>query len=152
MPWTIIDGPASAAAFAQALLVKPRLAFGPNAIGNAIAFAHALIRANKIDGTRKIVDLSADSANSWGGVSIFDARAQALADGLTINGLAILCRGDCGGRPVTYNVEEAFANTIIGGPGAFVVTADGGERFAEAVRRKLILEIADRGGSVQPKG
>ena len=34
---------------------------------------------------------------------------------------------------------------IIGGPGAFVVTADGEQSFAQAVRRKLILEIADLG-------
>ena len=98
VPWTIIDGAESAGAFAEALLARPRLAFGPNAIGSAITFAHALIRANDIDGTRKIIDFSADSANNWGGVPIFDARAQALGDGLTINGLAILCRGDCGGR------------------------------------------------------
>ncbi len=136
---------------------NPRLAFGPNAIGSAITFAHALIRANDIDGTRKIIDFSADSANNWGGVPIFDARALALGDGLTINGLAILCRGDCGGRPVSYNVEQAFAETIIGGPGSFVVTADGRDSFAAAVRRKLILEIADRGGNesrseVRPSG
>ena len=146
VPWTVIDGEKSAIAFAKALLTRPRLAFGPNAIGSAITFAHALIRANEIDGTRKIIDISADSANSWGGISIFDARAIALEDGLTINGLAILCRGDCGGRPVSYNVEEAFADTIIGGPGSFVITADGRDSFAEGVRRKLILEIADRGG------
>ena len=157
VPWTIIDGPESAAAFAKALLARPRLAFGPNAIGSAITFAHARIRANTIDGTRKIIDFSADSANNWGGVPIFDARAQALGDGLTINGLAILCRDDCGGRPVSYNVEQAFADTIIGGPGSFVVTADGRDSFAAAVRRKLILEIVDRGArergrDIWPKG
>ena len=147
VPWTIIDGLESAELFATALLARPRLAFGPNAIGSAITFAHALIRANKIDGMRMIIDFSADSANNWGGVPIFDARAQALGDGLTINGLAILCRGDCGGRPVSYNVEQAFADTIIGGPGSFVVTADGRDSFAAAVHRKLILEIAARSGS-----
>ena len=74
VPWTVIDGPESAAAFARALLAKPRLASGRNAIGSAIAFAHALIRANEIDGTRRIIDISADSANSWGGVP--DLRRQ----------------------------------------------------------------------------
>ena len=152
VPWTIIDGEKSAIAFAKALLSRPRLAFGPNAIGSAITFAHALIRANDIDGTRKIIDISADSANNWGGVPIFDARALALEDGITINGLAILCRGDCGGRPVAYSVEQAFADTIIGGPGSFVITADGAARFAEGVRRKLILEIADRGDRVRAGG
>lgn len=142
VPWTVIDGTDSAAAFARRLLDEPRLAFGPNAIGNAITAAHALIESNDIDGTRLVIDFSGDSAYSWGGVSIAEARAHALAAGIVINGLAILCRECISGRPVAYDLEAAFAELIVGGPGAFVVTADGNERFAEAVRRKLLLEIA----------
>ena len=141
VPWTIVDGPASAASFAAALLAEPRRAFGRNAIGNALAFAQSLIESNRIDGYRKVIDLSADSANNWGGRSIAEARAQALAADVVINGLAVLCRS-CSGRPNRYDLERAFAETIIGGPASFVVTADGDDRFAEAVRRKLLLEIA----------
>ena len=143
VPWTIIDGPASAARFAAALLATPRRAFGRNAIGNALAVGQTLIESNRIDGYRKVIDVSADSANSWGGTPVATARAQALAADIVINGLAILCRS-CSGRPNRYDLEEAFAKTIIGGPASFVVRADGDERFAEAVRRKLLLEIAGR--------
>ncbi|HET6521496.1 MAG TPA: DUF1194 domain-containing protein [Geminicoccaceae bacterium] len=143
VPWTVVDGPESAAAFADALLEAPRRAFGPNAIGSAIAAAHALIEANAFDGHRRVIDLSADSASSWGGIPIAEARAAALAADITINGLAILCRErDCGGRPNAYDLEAAFAERIIGGPTSFVVTAAGDDHFAEAVRRKLLLEIA----------
>ncbi len=62
-----------------------------------------------------------------------------------INGLAILCRACESGRPGDTNLEGAFAATIVGGPGSFVITADGGASFAKAVRRKLILEIAGLG-------
>ncbi len=141
VPWTIVDGPESAAAFAAALVETPRRAFGRNAIGNAIDAAQTLIESNDIAGERKVIDLSADSANSWGGMPIFEARARALAADIVINGLAILCR-DCSGRPNSYDLEAAFAETIIGGPASFVVTADRDERFTEAVRRKLLLEIA----------
>ena len=144
VPWTIIDGPESAAAFAQRLMETPRRAFGPNSIGNAIAAAQALIESNDIDGHRTVIDFSADSAYSWGGLSITDARSAALAAGIVINGLAILCRDCISGRPVDYDLEAAFASLIVGGPGSFVITADGDARFAEAVRRKLILEIAGR--------
>ncbi len=72
-------------------------------------------------------------------------RAAALAAGIVINGLAFLC-DDCSGRPVDGDLEGAFAALITGGPGSFVITADGDGRFAEAVRRKLLLEIA----GVQP--
>ncbi|NNE23261.1 MAG: DUF1194 domain-containing protein, partial [Rhizobiales bacterium] len=55
-----------------------------------------------------------------------------------------LClEADCSGRPVSYNLEEAFLSQIIGGPGSFVITVDGRKSFARAVRRKLILEISD---------
>ena len=146
VPWTIIEGEASAQTFAAALLDAPRLAFGPNAIGNALASAQALIEGNDIDAFRRVIDFSGDSANSFGGLPIAPAREAALLADITINGLAILCREEnCGGRPNVYDLEEAFAKTIIGGPGSFVVTVDGRSSFAEAVRRKLILEIADLG-------
>lgn len=142
VPWTIVDGRRSASAFAQALIDRPRLGSGMNAIGNALAVAHALISGNDIIGTKKIIDFSGDSANSFGGIPIAEARARALADDIVINGLAILCPDCSSGRPVFYDLEAAFARLIIGGRGSFVVTADGPERFAQAVRRKLLIEIA----------
>ena len=148
VPWTIIDGETSAKGFAGALLAAPRRAFGRNAIGSAITVAQALIEANDIDGERRVIDFSGDSANSWGGVPVALARGQALAAGFVINGLAVLCR-DCSGPPVAYDLEAAFYERIVGGPGSFVIAADGRERFAEAVRRKLLQEIA--GGPASPQ-
>lgn len=142
VPWTVIDGLSAAKAFTRKLFEVPRRAFGANAIGNALAVAHHLITANEIDGTRKVIDFSGDSAYSFGGISILEARAAALADGITINGLAILCEACPSGRPGFYELETAFADLIVGGPGHFVVTADRGAKFAQAVRRKLVLEIA----------
>jgi hypothetical protein len=144
VPWTIIDGAESAKAFGDALLAAPRRAYGRNAIGSALARGQELIETNDIRGTRAVMDLSGDSANSWNGVSIEVARDAAVARGIVINGLPILCRErNCGGRPVGYDLEKAFEDRIIGGPGAFVVTAEDRESFGFAVRRKLILEIAD---------
>ncbi len=142
VPWRIVEGPESAAAFAKMLDEAPRRANGPNAIGSALAAAHLLIRANDFDGTRKVIDFSGDSAWTSGGVSVFEARAAILADDIVINGLAILCRDCVTGRPIDYDLESAFASFITGGPGSFVVTADSMASFAEAVRRKMLLEIA----------
>jgi hypothetical protein len=119
----------------------PRRAFGRNAIGEALALGQALIQSNEVEGYRKVIDLSGDSANSWSGLSIAEARASALSAEIVINGLAILCR-HCSGRPVRYDLEAAFAERIIGGPGSFVISATGDEHFADAVRKKLVLEIA----------
>jgi hypothetical protein len=89
-----------------------------------------------------VIDISADSAWSWNGVPLALARERALEAGITINGLAVLCR-TCYGRPTGGDLEGEFARRIIGGPASFVVTADGATTsFAEAVRKKLLLEIA----------
>jgi hypothetical protein len=141
VPWTVIDGETTAKAFGEVLLAAPRRASGRNAIGQALVFGKSLIETNAHEGYRRVIDLSADSANSWNGIPLSLAREQVVAAGITINGLAILCRF-CSGRPVTYDLEKAFEDTIIGGPDAFVVTADDMQQFSTAVKRKLILEIA----------
>jgi uncharacterized protein DUF1194 len=144
VPWTVIDGPASARAFGAALLEQPRRAHGGNAIGSAIAKGQSLIDGPEFRAERNVIDLSADSANSWSGIPIPLARGEALARGTVINGLAILCRENpCSGRPMSYDLEAAFARDIIGGPGSFVVTADSTTSFEDAVRKKLVLEISD---------
>ena len=144
VPWMVIDGAASAAAFAEMLMAAPRRAYGRNAIGSALAYGVELLESNVHEGFRRVIDLSADSANSWNGLTIAEGRALAAANDIVVNGLAVLCRSaDCSGRPVRYDLEKTFAQRIITGPGAFVVTADDGPSFADAVRKKLVLEIAD---------
>lgn len=138
--WTLIDSPEAADAFAARLMQAPRRAFGRNAIGSALRFGKNMIETNEYTARRRVIDLSADSANNWSGPSISLARSEVLAADIVINGLAVLCR-QCSGRPISYDLEAAFADRIIGGPGSFVVTAENAESFATAVRRKLVLEI-----------
>lgn len=142
--WQIIKDADTAKRFAEALLIPPRKAQGYNAIGSALMFAKKLIETNNIWGVRRVIDISADSANNWDGIPIETARQNIVDANITINGLAVLCRY-CSGRPVDYDLEEAFNQLIIGGQGAFVITADSADTFANAVRRKLVLEIAGEG-------
>ncbi|MGE0255593.1 MAG: DUF1194 domain-containing protein [Alphaproteobacteria bacterium] len=138
--WTIIDGPVAAAAFAETLRTTPRAAVGYNSIANAIDFARNIIETNDIEGTRKVIDVSADAGN-YGGRPLAVTRAEALADGITINGLAIARQGST--RPYQgMPLEDHFRNDIIGGPGAFVITAGREVTFSDAVLKKLVLEIA----------
>ena len=147
VPWTVIDGPEAAAAFAEALIAPPRRAFGQNAIGSALLFGKELIETNGLEGWRKVIDFSGDSANNWNGPPIAESRAAVLDAGIVINGLAVLCRA-CNGRPTGPELEGQYQQKIIGGRGAFVVTAEDPASFADAVKRKLILEIA----GAQPGG
>jgi hypothetical protein len=139
--WTVIDDEASAAGFAARLMAAPRRVDGTNAIGAAILRGLALIEGNGFEGWRKVIDVSGDSIWNPRPPTIAMARDAAIGQGVVVNGLAILC-DDCSGRPGIGDLEQDFTEQLIGGPGAFVVTADGRGAFAAAVRRKLILEIA----------
>lgn len=138
--WHVVEDAESAAAFAAELQTAPRRAVGRNAIGLALLTGLQLIEGNDIDGVRGVIDFSGDSARNYSGPSIAEARAQVLAAGLTINALPILRPEE--GRRAGLNLEAAYEEQIIGGPGAFMVTAESRETFADAVRRKLFLEIA----------
>ncbi len=140
VPWTVIDGPDTAARFAADLMVPPRQAFGRNAIGAALLHGMALIEGNDIQGLRKVIDFSGDSATNRAGPPVAPAREAVLAAGITINALAVYCRG-CSG-PTSDDLTERFAREIIGGTGSLVVAAESPETFTEAVVRKLVQEIA----------
>jgi hypothetical protein len=140
--WTIVDGPETAQAFAEALIGPPRQAYGSNAIGGALLDGKRLIEMNDIDAPRAVIDFSGDSIRNSSGPGIAEARMQVLDAGITINALPILRPED--GRRAGANLEQEYAERIIGGPGAFMVTAEGRATFADAVRRKLVLEISGR--------
>jgi len=141
--WTVISGEADAARFAKALRSRPRAARGYNSISEAIAYSHALINQNGYEGLRKVIDVSGDGPNI-GGRPLELARQDAIADGITINGLVITRPGGVvrrvGGEPLI----EHYRRDVIGGPAAFVMSVDKPENFAEVVRRKLVQEIARR--------
>lgn len=140
--WTLIDGPDSAEAFARALRDNPRQAYGYNSISEALAYSAGMIESNAYQGVRKIIDVSGDGPNI-GGRPLAVVREAVLSLGITINALVVASPGGGfrgpGGIPLSVHYER----DIIGGPGSFVVVAEGREKFAEAIRRKMILEIAN---------
>ncbi len=141
--WTLIDGGASAFAFAEALGRIAPIAARHTSISRAIDFALPLFEGNGFEGTRQVIDVSGDGPNNWGNL-VTTARDRAIAAGVTINGLPILDHG--GGMFSSFNIPDLdlyYQDCVIGGPGAFVVVAADFTDFARAVRRKLIFEIAE---------
>ena len=142
--WTVIDGAASANAFADKLAKSGPSVARRTSISGAIDFALPWIANNGIEGTRRVIDISGDGPNNWGDL-VNKARDRAVAAGVTINGLPIL--DDGGSRFARYNIPNLdlyYRDCVIGGPGAFLEVAADFKDFARAVRRKLILEIAGR--------
>jgi hypothetical protein len=139
--WTIIDGEASARAFADRLRVAPKRTTGYNSISNAITLALELL-ARAPPAERQVIDVSGDGPNI-GGKPIHAARDEAVARGIVINALAIRAEGSAtawSSRSVP--LEDYYRDNVIGGPGAFVEIARDRAGLKEAVRRKLIQEIA----------
>ena len=139
--WHMISDLESAADFANKLVTAPRAASGWNSISGAIDFSVTLIETNRFFGERLVIDVSGDGPNI-GGRPVVLARDDAVAKGITINALAIKRPGGGYRGPGGIPLEMHYRRDVIGGPGAFVEIADESRTFEQAVRSKLLNEIA----------
>jgi hypothetical protein len=134
VPWTKISDAASANAFADAIERAPRALFGGGtSISGAIDTSIALLFDNPFRAARRVIDISGDGANNRGR-SVNQARDEAIAKGVGINGLPILA--------LEPYLDRYYQDNVIGGPGAFVIAARDYETFGDAILKKLIAEIA----------
>ena len=134
VPWTLIKDEASANAFADAIEAAPRQLFGGGtSISGAIDHAMLILPNAPYRGLKRVIDISGDGSNNRGR-DVREARDEAVKAGVIINGLPIVS--------LEYDLDKYYFNNVIGGPGAFIVPADSYDNFAQAVLRKLVLEIA----------
>ncbi|MCA3427412.1 MAG: DUF1194 domain-containing protein [Roseomonas sp.] len=137
--WHRVSDAASAQVFANAVLAAPRSRQSYNAIGDAITHAAGLIAAAPYRATERVIDVAGDGPDMRSITLAPDARDAAVAQGITINGLAIEI------APVTRGNEPLhvhYERNIMGGPGAFVMVAETRRDFARAMRAKMLREIA----------
>jgi hypothetical protein len=148
VPWTVVSDPESGALFAEAINREPRAFWGWTSISGAIDFSMRLFPASGHDSQRRVIDVSADGVNNSGRAAN-DARDEAVAAGVTINGLVIMNDRPTPGffQIPQPPLDEFFRANVIGGPGAFVIAIDDFSSFAYAIVNKLIKEIA---GEVPP--
>jgi len=148
LPWRLIDGPASAQAVAAELAAAPvRRAFRTS-ISGALLFSAPLFEGNGYTGIRRVIDVSGDGTNNQGPL-IQLTRDEVIAKGITINGLPIMLKEPQPGSIDIKDLDIYYEDCVIGGPGAFVVPIREREKFKEAIRNKLVLDIADR--KVEPR-
>lgn len=134
VPWTRVSDQASLIALAGKIEKAPRELFGGGtSISGAIDYSRKLLKKAPWRGMRKVIDISADGYNSSGRMAR-EARDEAVKAGVIINGLPILA--------IAYDLDKFFSSNVIGGPGAFSIPAANYDKFAEAIVRKLVLEIA----------
>ncbi len=134
VPWMQVKDAASAKALADAIAASQRELFGGGtSISGAIDQSLMLLSQSPYKSERRTIDISGDGANT-SGRSITRARDDAVSQGVSINGLPILS--------IEPLLDRYYFNNVIGGPGAFMIPAANYENFADAVVKKLILEIA----------
>jgi hypothetical protein len=143
IPWRVIDGPETADAVADEIMKTPIRRASRTSISGAIYFAMPLFDANPYRGLRRVIDISGDGANN-NGSPVTIARDTALAKGITINGLPIMVKEPSYSTMDIDNLDFYYEDCVIGGPGSFVVSIKDRDKFREAIRSKLILEVANR--------
>jgi hypothetical protein len=147
--WTLLDGPDAARKFSDALVEAPRSFADRTSISGAIDFSMEMLARAPFEAPRRTIDVSGDGTHN-SGRGLLAAREDALAKGVTINGLVILSE-----RPLPWNPEHTnppgglaryFQDNVIGGPGAFVIVAENFQSFGQALISKLVAEIAAKPG------
>ena len=143
MPWRVIDGPESADAVAGEIARAPIRRASRTSISGALRFAKPLFDDSGYRGLRRVIDVSGDGANNAGPL-VELIRDDVLAAGITINGLPIMVKRPYTGTMDIDNLDEYYEDCVIGGPGAFVIPIRERQKFIEATRTKLVLEVAGR--------
>jgi len=136
LPWTRIDGAATARRVTAQLLAAPRVyTTGGTAIGAALSYSLLLFDQLPWASPRRVIDVSGDGRNNHPPL-IRSLKPEAERRGVVVNGL-----------PVTDNdsgLARYYRDVVITGFGAFTVPTHSFETFPEAFRVKLMREI--RGG------
>jgi hypothetical protein len=143
IPWRLIDGPETADAVANEIVKTPIRRASRTSISGAINFAMPLFEENPYRGLRRVIDISGDGPNN-NGMPVTMARDAAIEKGVVINGLPIMVKEPSYSTMDIDDLDAYYEDCVIGGAGAFVVTIKSRDKFKEAIRTKLLLEIAGR--------
>lgn len=147
IPWRVVDGPETADAVAAEIMKAPLRRASRTSISGAINYGMQLLADNPFKGLRRVIDISGDGPNN-NGEPVLIARDAALEKGVTINGLPVMVKQ---ASYATMDIEQLdiyYEDCVIGGAGSFVVPIKERAKFKEAIRTKLILEVA----GLQPEG
>jgi hypothetical protein len=139
VPWTILDNPEGIMAFANRIAAIPLRRAQRTSISGAIDFSVKLLEESGVEAARQVIDVSGDGPNNQGRI-VTPARDGAIAKGITINGLPIMLR-----KPGYLDISDLdlyYRDCVIGGQGSFMVPAREREQFQQAIKTKIMLEVA----------
>jgi hypothetical protein len=142
VPWTLIADEEDARRVAEQLTLHPPNSARRTSITGMLHFASDMFAESEFTGMRRVVDVSGDGPNNQGG-PVVEARDMLVEQGITINGLPLMTSGGYSSvYDITY-LDRYYAECVVGGPASFMIPVNEWSQFAEAVRRKLVLELVD---------
>jgi len=145
LDWSVIRDEEGAAVVADQILKAPRSFVGRTSISEGIDFSVKRLEASGMASTRRIIDVSGDGTNN-SGRPITEARDDALARGIVINGLAIINLnpnfGYLAHTQPPGGLPNYYRENVMGGPGSFVLQIEDFHSFAQAMVQKLVQEIS----------
>ncbi|MDD9922738.1 MAG: DUF1194 domain-containing protein [Boseongicola sp.] len=144
LPWTLIDSKESAQEAADVLNGVIEWGLRRTSISGALLYAREEIENNNFEGLRKVIDISGDGPNN-DGRPVVRTRDQIVENGIIINGLPLMTTDNTSPWGI-IDLDIYYAICVIGGPGAFSIPVLTWEDFPLAVRRKLVLELAQAPG------
>lgn len=147
--WTLLQTREDLDAFAATLETSFNPALRRTSIAEALAFGAETINTNAYLGLRRVIDISGDGPNN-AGRDVVNMRDQVLSQGIIINGLPLMTREGMGSQWHLDDLDVYYRSCVTGGPGSFVIPVLDWQDFADAVRRKLVMEIASRPAQPAP--
>lgn len=142
--WTVVRDEEVAASVAATMLSAPRSFVGRTSISGAIDFAMDRFAAAPPKSDKRIIDISGDGTSN-SGRTVSEARDQAVGQGVTINGLAIINNQSNPGYAFHTHPPGGLPNyyreNVIGGTGSFLLVVEDFKTFADAMTNKLVSEI-----------
>ncbi|AWC23500.1 hypothetical protein CO731_02972 [Aminobacter sp. MSH1] len=141
VPWTVIANRADAERVIRQLTAKPPNSARRTSISSALEFGSDLFAESAFRGMKRVIDISGDGPNNQG-PPVDLIRDGVVAQGITINGLPLMTNGGFGNAYDVEDLDRYYADCVIGGPGAFMIPVNEWSQFPEAIRRKLVMELA----------
>ncbi|MEM8749106.1 MAG: DUF1194 domain-containing protein [Pseudomonadota bacterium] len=141
VPWTLIENEQQAFAFAAKLTAKFNSSLRRTSLSGALDHAAGLFQGNGFSSLRRVIDVSGDGPNN-DGRPVLQAREEAISQGIVINGLPLMTNEGLGTQFHLVDLDDYYRHCVIGGPGSFVIPVLEWAQFPQAVRQKLVLELA----------
>src|SRR5262249_62289365 len=118
VPWRLVDGPATAKSFTDAIMAASYRRAYRTSISGALTFATPLFNESGYRGIRRVIDVSGDGTNNQG-PPVAIVRDEVIAKGFTINGLPIMLKRPNIGSMDIDNLDVYYEDFVIGRPPPF---------------------------------